>query len=62
KCQGINSSPYYWFTDQCKYGIFQHGGYGFGIRIIEIGNVQPVRRIPCAFDCNCIYNPGSCHA
>ncbi|KAF9363880.1 hypothetical protein BGX34_003116 [Mortierella sp. NVP85] len=45
KREGLDPSPYYWFTEQRKYGTSEHGGFGLGVEryIAWLLNLHTVR-------------------
>jgi hypothetical protein len=51
KKKGIDPAPYYWFTDQRKYGTCEHGGYGLGVEVRRFFLVPSVS-YPVDSDCS----------
>ncbi|KAF9204622.1 hypothetical protein BGZ49_005079 [Haplosporangium sp. Z 27] len=45
KREGLDPNPYYWFTEQRKYGTSEHGGFGLGVErfIAWLLNLYTVR-------------------
>ncbi|KAG0281392.1 hypothetical protein BGZ95_004422 [Linnemannia exigua] len=43
--EGLDPNPYYWFTEQRKYGTSEHGGFGLGVEryIAWLLNLHTVR-------------------
>jgi asparaginyl-tRNA synthetase len=51
KREQIDPTPYYWFTDQRKYGTCEHGGFGLGVErfLAWILNRYSVREVRLFF-------------
>lgn len=51
KREQIDPTPYYWFTDQRKYGTCEHGGFGLGVErfLAWILNRYSVREVNIFF-------------